>query len=354
MRGAAARARGGRARARDAARPGARRRRRPRRARRAARTRRRPRDRRAARAARRPSGPSAAKLERRAPRPAAPPRARRGRAATSPTAQSRSSRRCGRARRAEAQRRLRRRPSARRRRACATRRPAEDRWRPPNVAVSLTPAQSRRGKVTRHALPLRPALRFVCGPVRRRPRRLRSAVRRRAGRAEPVAGGIVQPYTESGAAGHANIYWFETQSGPIIVDVPLHHSEAKKHPQAASRRPYRIYITAARAERFASLDVMREGDVPALHHAGGGHRDQGLRRATAWRPSASTRATTCRRTSRRRRRPSRSARTTCWARSRSSCCRSAPPSRRARWRCTCPRPASSSPATSSPARSTSI
>jgi hypothetical protein len=75
-------------------------------------------------------------------------------------------------------------------------------------------------------------------------------------------GGIVRRFQQGRAAGNANIYFFETQSGPIIVDVPLTKSDA--HAMRKSlETPYRIFITAARAERFASLDIMREGDVIA-------------------------------------------------------------------------------------------
>jgi len=75
-------------------------------------------------------------------------------------------------------------------------------------------------------------------------------------------GGVVRRYEQGRAGGHANIYWFETQSGPIVVDVPLTKSEAKTLKKGLER-PYRIFVTAARAERFASLDILREGDVLA-------------------------------------------------------------------------------------------
>ena len=78
---------------------------------------------------------------------------------------------------------------------------------------------------------------------------------------EPArAGGVVRRYQQGRAGGYANVYFFETASGPIIVDVPLTKSEAKALRKGMDA-PYRIFITAARAERFASLDVMRDGDV---------------------------------------------------------------------------------------------
>ena len=79
----------------------------------------------------------------------------------------------------------------------------------------------------------------------------------------PQPGGVVHRVQEERAGGRANVYWFQTQSGPVIVDVPLTKTEAKGLKKGLER-PYRIYVTAARAERFASLDAMREGDVLAL------------------------------------------------------------------------------------------
>jgi glyoxylase-like metal-dependent hydrolase (beta-lactamase superfamily II) len=75
-------------------------------------------------------------------------------------------------------------------------------------------------------------------------------------------GGVVRRIQQGREAGYANLYFFDTRSGPIIVDVPLTKSEAKNI-RKSIETPYRIYITAARAERFASLDIMREGDVIA-------------------------------------------------------------------------------------------
>jgi glyoxylase-like metal-dependent hydrolase (beta-lactamase superfamily II) len=79
----------------------------------------------------------------------------------------------------------------------------------------------------------------------------------------PEPGGVVHRVQEGASGGNANIYWFQTQSGPIIVDVPLTNGEAKALKKGLER-PYRIFVTAARAERFASLDSMREGDVLAV------------------------------------------------------------------------------------------
>src|SRR5689334_5798708 len=75
-------------------------------------------------------------------------------------------------------------------------------------------------------------------------------------------GGIVRRFEQGGAADHANIYFFDTQSGPIIVDVPLTKGAARSL-RKGIEHPYRIFITAARAERFAALDAMREGEVLA-------------------------------------------------------------------------------------------
>ena len=79
----------------------------------------------------------------------------------------------------------------------------------------------------------------------------------------PQPGGVVRRVQEGRSGGHANVYWFQTESGPVIVDVPLTKAEAKTLKKGIER-PYRIYVTAARAERFASLDAMREGEVLAL------------------------------------------------------------------------------------------
>ncbi|MCU1281568.1 MAG: beta-lactamase [bacterium] len=79
---------------------------------------------------------------------------------------------------------------------------------------------------------------------------------------KPSTGGIVHQYTESGDGGHANVYWFDTQAGPIVVDVPLTQSEAKKM-RKGMIRPYRIYITEADPVRFGGLPIMKNPDVPA-------------------------------------------------------------------------------------------
>src|SRR5262249_1121784 len=79
---------------------------------------------------------------------------------------------------------------------------------------------------------------------------------------KPSNGGIVHTYTEGGDAGHANLYWFDTTAGPIVVDVPLTASEAKKM-RKGMIRPYRIYITEADPVRFGGLAVMKIPDVPA-------------------------------------------------------------------------------------------
>jgi glyoxylase-like metal-dependent hydrolase (beta-lactamase superfamily II) len=79
---------------------------------------------------------------------------------------------------------------------------------------------------------------------------------------KPSSGGIVHQYTQSGDGGHANLYWFDTQAGPIVVDVPLTSGEAKKM-RKQMIRPYRIYITEADPVRFGGLAVMKNPDVPA-------------------------------------------------------------------------------------------
>jgi glyoxylase-like metal-dependent hydrolase (beta-lactamase superfamily II) len=79
---------------------------------------------------------------------------------------------------------------------------------------------------------------------------------------KPSTGGIVHQYTESGDGGHANVYWFDTQAGPIVVDVPLTTSEAKKM-RKGMIRPYRIYVTEADPVRFGGLATMKIPDVPA-------------------------------------------------------------------------------------------
>lgn len=79
---------------------------------------------------------------------------------------------------------------------------------------------------------------------------------------EMLSGGRVHVYHQGSAANHANIYWFETPAGTVLIDVPLRNSDAKRL-KGSIIRPYRIYVTEGKPERFASLAVMREGDVPA-------------------------------------------------------------------------------------------
>jgi glyoxylase-like metal-dependent hydrolase (beta-lactamase superfamily II) len=79
---------------------------------------------------------------------------------------------------------------------------------------------------------------------------------------KPSSGGIVHQYTQSSDGGHANVYWFDTQAGPIVVDVPLTTGEAKKM-RKQMIRPYRIYVTEADPVRFGGLGVMKNPDVPA-------------------------------------------------------------------------------------------
>ncbi len=77
----------------------------------------------------------------------------------------------------------------------------------------------------------------------------------------PPSGGIVHQFTQGTAGGKANCYWFETRNGPVVVDVPLTTTEAK-HLLGGMPHPYRIYITAAKPERFGSLAEMTKPDVP--------------------------------------------------------------------------------------------
>ena len=79
---------------------------------------------------------------------------------------------------------------------------------------------------------------------------------------KPSNGGIVHTYTQGGDGGHANVFWFDTQAGPIVVDVPLTTSETKSM-RKKMIRPYRIYITEADPVRFGGLATMKIPDVPA-------------------------------------------------------------------------------------------
>jgi glyoxylase-like metal-dependent hydrolase (beta-lactamase superfamily II) len=78
---------------------------------------------------------------------------------------------------------------------------------------------------------------------------------------KPSKGGIVHAYTQGASGGHANVYWFDTQAGPLVIDVPLTESEAKKM-RKEMIRPYRIYITEADPVRFGGLATMKIPDVP--------------------------------------------------------------------------------------------
>src|SRR5688572_23098422 len=83
-----------------------------------------------------------------------------------------------------------------------------------------------------------------------------------AGNKNTRAGGLVRQYQQGRVAGKANVYWFETPAGAVVVDVPLTISDAKKLKDGMVK-PYRIYITAAKPERFGSLATMKVPDVPA-------------------------------------------------------------------------------------------
>ena len=76
------------------------------------------------------------------------------------------------------------------------------------------------------------------------------------------SGGIVHTFSQGGDGDHVNVYWFDTQTGPIVVDVPATTSEAKKM-RGKMIRPYRIYITEATPTHFGGLAAMRQPDVAA-------------------------------------------------------------------------------------------
>jgi hypothetical protein len=99
---------------------------------------------------------------------------------------------------------------------------------------------------------------------------------------KPSKGGIVHVFSQGGSGGHANVHWFDTQAGPLVIDVPLTESEAKKM-RKEMIRPYRIYITEADPVRFGALATMKAPDVPvystpALVTDIQTHGDQRLRR----------------------------------------------------------------------------
>jgi glyoxylase-like metal-dependent hydrolase (beta-lactamase superfamily II) len=81
-------------------------------------------------------------------------------------------------------------------------------------------------------------------------------------KAKKDSGGIVRVYSQSADGGHANIYWIPTEVGPIVINTPLEPDEAKKLRKDIVK-PYRIYITEARPELFASLAIMRAPDIAA-------------------------------------------------------------------------------------------
>ena len=79
----------------------------------------------------------------------------------------------------------------------------------------------------------------------------------------PEKGGIVHGYTQGKLGGGANIYWFDTPSGPVWVDAPLTTSETKKL-RGNMVRPFRVYVTAAQPERFGGLPVLKADEIPAF------------------------------------------------------------------------------------------
>ena len=82
-------------------------------------------------------------------------------------------------------------------------------------------------------------------------------------RKDPPPGGVVAMFRQGTGATNANIYWFETPAGPVIIDSPMTLTETNRLKDALER-PYRIYITAAKPERFGGLDSLRKPDVPAF------------------------------------------------------------------------------------------
>jgi cyclase len=78
---------------------------------------------------------------------------------------------------------------------------------------------------------------------------------------DPTQGGIIHRYTQGKLGGNANVYWYDTPAGPVVIDLPLTTAETKKL-RGLMVRPYRIYITAARPERFGGLPTMRGAEIP--------------------------------------------------------------------------------------------
>jgi hypothetical protein len=76
-------------------------------------------------------------------------------------------------------------------------------------------------------------------------------------------GGTVTVFRQSGAGKQANVFWFDTQSGPVVIDLPAATNDAKKL-RTMTIRPYRVYISAAAPERFGGIGVMRADEVPVI------------------------------------------------------------------------------------------
>ena len=70
-------------------------------------------------------------------------------------------------------------------------------------------------------------------------------------------------FRQSGAGKQANVFWFDTQSGPVVIDLPASTSDTKKL-RSATIRPYRVYISAAEPERFGGIGLLRADEVPVL------------------------------------------------------------------------------------------
>jgi glyoxylase-like metal-dependent hydrolase (beta-lactamase superfamily II) len=81
-------------------------------------------------------------------------------------------------------------------------------------------------------------------------------------RSGPPPGGLVHTFQQRSVGLRANVFWFETPAGAVVVDTPLTITDAKSL-RGTTGRPYRIYVTSAKPERFGGLAILRAPDVPA-------------------------------------------------------------------------------------------